>query len=124
MSDQVRVDSGAGHPTSRVAEDAAPAEPTVAGRPSLPCGDDDAALCRERTSSSLARMRLLLPVLALLHLGTAVAFTAVRVPQATADPAMLEAWRDGLRWANGELVQEVRVRTAAVRTVPPPRSLN
>ncbi|MBI4914937.1 MAG: GGDEF domain-containing protein [Acidobacteria bacterium] len=103
MNDQVRVDSSAGHPTRRVATEPPPAEPSRVGRLGLPCGDDDAALCRERTSSSLARLRLLLPVLAVVHLGTAVVFTAARVPEAAADPAMLEAWHDGLRWASGTM---------------------
>jgi diguanylate cyclase (GGDEF)-like protein len=66
--------------------------------------DDDfrRALADERIRGNLARLRTLLPVLAVLHWAAAVAFTLVPTPAGAAGPEV-EVWRESLRWANGSM---------------------
>lgn len=64
-------------------------------------GDDlQLALTDERLRGNLVRLRTLLPVLAVLHLAAAAAFTLVPFP-AGAGGTVVETWRTSLRWANG-----------------------
>ena len=103
MNDPLLPGSSVGNAAVRDAAGARPGDGSQDARAGLACGDDNEALCRERTVSNLARLRLLLPVLAVLQLGTAVVFTAVRAPNVASDPAMLAEWREGLRFANGTM---------------------
>lgn len=80
--------------------------------------DLQAALAAERLRGNFSRLRTLLPVLAVLHVAAAIAFTFVPVPAEGAE-AKIVAWTRNLRWANGGMgllaaVFALLVRSATV----------